>query len=149
MAFGYYATLDEADDYFNSERLEIDAWDKLEDKKKQAALIQAFNRLYYGKEYSVPAYADASASQLEYLTRANAEMAYYLILHLKGEDARKNLQAQGVERAEVVGEWYSEDDLMKVPIPAIVDSILSAAGLVNTARIFTAVNLTRDEDESV
>jgi len=149
MAIGWFATLKEADTYFNEERLETAAWDALEDKKKTAAMIQGYNRLYYGNEYEVPTYAAATADQLEILRRANAEMGYYLILHLMDEDARKNIQAQGVVKADIVEEWYSEDMLMNVPIPPIVDSMLKKAGMVNTAKSFVAVNLTRDENEDI
>jgi len=149
MPLGYYTDLDEAHDYFNSERLDSSAWDDLsDDKAQETAITMAYNRLYYSKAYTLPAVADATAAQLVYLKKANAEMAYYLIVHLTDEDARKGIQAQGVIEADIVEEVYEKDYLDKVPIPPFVKDILDAGGFLTKTK-FRAVNLTRNEDESV
>lgn len=150
MAIGYFDDLGQAQDYFIQERLERSAWDLLSDDEKQsAAIVMAYNRLYYGDEtQNMPTKAAASAAQLVVLKIANAEMAYYMAEHLKGEDSRKGLQAQGVIESGIVEEKYSEDYLMKLPIPPFVKSLLMKLGL--WAKIsFAAVDLTRNEDESV
>ena len=99
MAFGWCANLAGADNYFATERLVTVCWDNLEssaDVKKKAALIMAYNRLYYGGEFTLPTYAAATAAQLIVLVKANCEMACYLSRHLSDEDRRKGLQVQGV-----------------------------------------------------
>ena len=97
MAIGWLISIASANQYFVYERLRRNWWDALEesgDAKKTAALTQAFNRLYYGNEFVLPTYADASVDQLIVLRKVNCEMAYYLAQHLKDEDRRKNIQAQ-------------------------------------------------------
>ena len=150
MAIGYFDDLEEAQDYFINQRLERFAWEDLDDDEKQsAAIVNAYNRLYYGGETkNMPTKASASAAQLVKLKIANAEMAYYMAEHLKGEDSRKGLQAQGVIEAGIVEEKYDKDSLFKLPIPPFVKGILISLGL--WAKLaFAAVDLTRNEDEPV
>ena len=149
MAFGWCANLAVADNYFATERLETMCWDNLEssgDVKKEAALIMAYNRLYYGNEFTLPTFAAASPAELIILVKANCEMACYLSIHLSDEDRRKGLQVQGVIEAGIVKEKYHEDWLERIPIPPIVWGML---WLYKTKKAFFAVDLTRDEDEPI
>jgi len=145
MSLGWFDDLSDANDYFESERLETSAWDALtDDKKKSAAVTMAYNRIYYDPRYNVPTYANATASQLIILKKVNGEMAYYLAQHLADEDRRKGLEAQGVTDAGIVKEKYSKDDLMSLPVPPFVDTLLND---FKTAKAFGVVDIDRDEDE--
>ncbi len=146
MSEGYFSDLDDAKDYFKDERLETSAWDDLDNTKMTKLINQAYNRIYHSPEFAVPAYADASAAQLVKLRIANAEMAYYLAVHLDDEDRRKGLHAQGVTEAGIVKEVYDKDYLSKLPIPPMVVAMLED---FVTAKAFGMVDLARDEDESV
>jgi hypothetical protein len=149
MSIGWFASLSQARTYFEDERLETEAWDDLflsTGTLETKVLKQAYNRLYYDPRWSLPTYAEASADQLVELQKANAEMAYYLAVHLADEDRRKGLQAQGVTQAGVVKETYSEKYLMGVPVPPFVIAILKPW---ETAKPFGAVNVARDEEYSV
>jgi len=149
MPTGWFTSLSQARTYFDTERLETEAWDDLFSSVgtlETKVLIQAYNRLYYDPRWTLPTYVEASAAQLTELQKANAEMAYYLAVHLADEDRRKGLQAQGVIAAGVVKETYSESYLMSLPVPPFVIAILEPWA---TAKPFGAVNVARDEEESV
>lgn len=152
MAIGWVDDLADAEDYFTDERLETECWDDLDNDspyfQKNKVLLQAYNRIYYSKEFIVPTYAEAESDDLTVLRKAQCEMAYYLACHLQDEDRRKGIQAQAVVEAGVVKEKYAQGLLYDTPIPQFVRDLLCAylAG-INTC--FGAVDLERDEDESV
>ena len=151
MAIGWLISIDSANQYFVYERLRRNWWDALEesgDAKKTAALTQAFNRLYYGNEFVLPTYADASVDQLIVLRKVNCEMAYYLAQHLNDEDRRKNIQAQGVRVSGIVKETYAEDMLKNTPVPPFVRDMLIAAGF-KKVKLFKIVEIERDENEDL
>jgi len=151
MAIGWLISIASADDYFTLERLHRNWWDALKisgDPKQSAVLIQAYNRLYYGNEFVLPTYADASVDQLVVLRIVNCEMAYYLAQHLNDEDRRKNIQAQGVIKAGIVKEDYLEDMLKNTPVPPFVRDMLTAAGF-KKGKLFKVVALERDENENL
>lgn len=146
MSVGWFTDLDDAKNYFKDERLETTAWDDLDNTKMTKLINQAYNRIYNSPKFSVPTYAQASATQLAKLRIANAEMAYYLAVHLADEDRRKGLQAQGVSTAGVVQEGYDVNKLNELPFPPIVLELLDG---FKTEKPFFAVDIDRDEDESV
>ena len=150
MGIGYFDDIADADTYFEDERLETEAWDDLEELSgetlKTKVLTQAYNRLYYDPRWSLPTYAEASAFVLSELQKANAEMAYYLAVHLADEDRRKGLQAQGVIGAGVVKEQYSETHLMDLPVPPFVIAILKPW---STERFAGVLEVIRDDDEGI
>lgn len=150
MSIGYFDAIADADEYFEDERLETEAWDDLEelsgDVLKTKVLIQAYNRIFYDPRWSLPAYANASAAALVELSKANAEMAYYLAVHLADEDRRKGIQAQGVITAGVVKEQYSEKHLMDLPVPPFVIAILKPW---STERFAGVLEISRDDDEEI
>ena len=149
MSIGWFEDLTEARDYFEEERLETEAWDDLFSSTgtlETKVLTQAFNRIYYDPRWSLPTYADASALILSELQKANAEMAYYLAVHLADEDRRKGLQAQGVITAGVVKEQYSETHLMDLPVPPFVIAILKPW---STERFAGVLEISRDDDEGI
>ena len=116
------------------------------DAAKTRALNNAYNRIYYLKDYSIP--SSPTAAQLLILKKAQCEMTEYLAIHLADEDRRKGLQAQGVTGAGIVKEGYSAENLNDIPIPAFVIQILdSFAAFKNTP--FYSVDIDRDEDEAV
>jgi len=152
MAIGWFDDLAEAELYFSDERLETEAWDELDNDsplfQKNKVLKQAYNRLYYSKEFILPTYAEADSDDLVILRKANGEMAYYLALQL-GEDRRKGLQAQGVIEAGVVKEKYDSSKLYDTPIPQFIRDLLCQYLAGDEGVHFGAVDLARDEDESV
>ena len=145
---GWFSDLDDAKNYFKDERLETSAWDDLDATKMSKLIKQSYNRIYHSPKFDVPTYADASAVQLVKLRIVNAEMAYYLAVHLADEDRRKGLHAQGVVDAGIVKEKYNKDMLNELPIPPIVEALLEA-GSFTTEKAFGMVDIERDEDESV
>jgi len=147
MSVGYFDDLEEANLYFTDERLETSAWDELEDIYRTKVLNNAYNRILYHPKYSVPAVGDASAAELIILKKANGEMAYYLALHLGGEDRRKGLQVQATTAAGIVKEVYDKDRADEVPIPPIVKELLD--DFYEPIAPFYSVDVDRDEDESV
>ena len=152
MSIGYFDEIADADTYFEDERLETEAWDDLEELSggvlKTKVLKQAYNHIYYDPRWSLPTYAAALATALilSELQKANAEMAYYLAVHLADEDRRKGLQAQGVITAGVVKEQYSEKHLMDLPVPPFVIAILKPW---STERFAGVLEISRDDDEDI
>jgi hypothetical protein len=150
---GWLLDLAEAEDYYADERLETGCWDDLGsgsgDGRKEKALRMAYNRLYYSKEFILPTYAEATADDLVVLIKAQCEMAYYLVCHLEDEDRRKGIQAQAVKEAGVVKEKYLETALYDTPIPQFVRDLLCQYLAGDEGTHFGAVDLARDEDESV
>jgi hypothetical protein len=149
MAVGWLHNIANAETYFLKERLYYSFWTGLStNTKKEASLIHAYNRLYYGNEFALPTYAEASADQLVVLRKANCEMAYYIAQHLADEDRRKNIQAQGVIRAGIVKETYLEEMMKNTPVPPFVRDMLIAAGFKKT-KLFKVVALERDENKDL
>jgi hypothetical protein len=151
MPVGYFADVTEANDYFDLERLETECWDGLGSGSgvpyKDKVLMNAFNRLYHDPRWSLPHPAGPpSAADLVVLKIAQAEEAYYLCVHLEDEDRRKGLQAQGVIKAEIVKEWYDPKGLQDLPVPAVVQALLTP-WLVDYAE-FGIVDIARDENQS-
>ena len=149
MSIGWFEDLEEARDYFEDERLETEAWDALflsAGTLETKVLKMAYNRLRLDSRWDLPTYANASASELEVFSIANAEMAYYLAEHLEDEDRRKGLQAQGVITAGVVKEQYSETHLMALPVPPFVIAILKPW---STERFAGVIEISRDDDEGI
>jgi hypothetical protein len=147
-AIGWFATIAEADAYFTDERLITTAWDALDgsgDTLKSKVLTQAYNRLYYSGLYELPTEAEATATQLVTLKKAQAEMAYYLAQHASDEDRRKGIQAQGVTVAGIVKETYGDGKISDIPIPPIVASFLEAYSTAGEEFYIAPVD--RDEDE--
>lgn len=148
MSLGYFDSLENANSYFLTERLETAAWDELEDIYRTKLLKTAYNRLYYDPRWELPTYAEAlGTADHDKLKIANGEMAYYLALHLADEDRRKGIQAQGVIEAGIVKEKYSESMLTALPVPPFVEALLG--DFETEIPSFGAVDLARDEDESV
>ena len=150
---GWFWDLNEAEDYFQNERLETEAWDNLDESsplfQKTKVLKQAYNRLYYSKEFVLPKYSEADSDDLQVLTKAQAEMAYYLAVHLDDEDRRKGLQAQATIEAGIVKEKYDQSKLYDTPIPPFIRDLLCGYLAGTPATEFGMVNLCRDEDEGV
>jgi hypothetical protein len=149
MAYGYFTDVAEAQTYFTSERLETDAWDDVPAAKKEPLLVQAYNRLYYSKEFILPTLAEADVDELPVLQKAQAEMAYYLAMHLADEDRRKGLQAQAIIEAGVVKEKYDSAKLYDTPIPSFIRDLLCSYSSAIEPKPFGAVDIQRDENESV
>jgi hypothetical protein len=148
MAFGWIVTVLEANTYFLEQRLNTTAWDALTIdstiNEKEKVLMNAYNRILYDDRLSIP--ASPTAAQLVILKLAQCEYSYYLAQHLNDEDRRMGLQAQHVTKAGVVEETYDKDRLDALPIPQFVLAILAP---FLKATVFAAVNIDRDEEESV
>ena len=154
MTIGYFVNKSEAESYFANERLETADWDALSDgagatkDEKTAVLTQAFNRLFYSKEFVLPTYDAATADQLTRLRRAQAEMAYYLAQQGDDDDRRSGLRAQGVISAGSVKETYDPNRLDATAIPQFIRDIL-VGFWEGTDVPFHAVDIDRNEDYSV
>jgi hypothetical protein len=153
MSIGWFDDIADADDYFLNERLETEAWDNLgslasADLYKIKALMHAYNRLYYNSKWDLPIYANATAAELDILKKANAEMAYYLAVHVLygDEDRRKGIQAQGVIKAGIVQEDYLESMMDAVPIPPPVQDLLEPWSTSKPVALF---NIDRRESMDV
>ena len=143
-----WSTPAQADLYFTDERQITDLWDELADNDAQNKVLNtAYNRIYYSKEFDVPAKGAETAEQLVILIKAQSEMAYYILMHLDDEDRRKGIQVQGVIGAGIVKEVYDKDMSGKVPIPPIVKELL--VDFDKFISPFYAIDIDRDEDESV
>jgi hypothetical protein len=150
MSIGWVLDLSDAQSYFTDERLETGAWDNLyildsSGTLNEKVLLNAYNRLYYLPEYTLPTYAEATSADLVILRKAQCEMAYYLCVHLADEDRRKGIQAQGVVEADIVGETYDRDWIEKAPIPAFVIAMLS--GWLTAGKVIYPANVERIENE--
>ena len=146
MSLGWFTDLADAIAYFETERLVTTAWDAFtDDALKSKAVTNAYNRIYYDPKYSLPTYATATAAELITLKKVNGEMAYYLAQHMEDEDRRKGIQAQGVVSAGIVKEVYDKDMLDKLPLPPIVEGLLSEFETGG----FYAVGIERDEDDDI
>jgi hypothetical protein len=149
MSIGWLADVEEANEYFATARLKSAAWLALTavsggKDEKSAVLTQSFNRLRRCRDFSIP--TSPTAAQLEDLKEAQCEVAYYIAQHGADEDSRKGRQAQGVVSAGIVKEGYSEGDLHKLPLPAIVYEIL--AGFMDDTPFF-ALEIGRDENRGI
>jgi hypothetical protein len=147
---GWFPSLATAETYFATERVDATSWNNLTvtstSDKKTACLKQAFNRIFYSRDFIVPAYADATAAQLVVLQKAQAEMAYYLAQHLRDEDRRKGLIAQGVSEAGIVKEVYRDAAADEAPIPAFVRDLL-VGFWAGEGSGFEVGGVERDEDD--
>jgi len=142
-----WAEPSEADLYFTDERQITTLWDALiTDDEKNKVLNNAYNRLFYSPDYSLPAAGSETAAQLVVLIKAQSEMSYYILMHLQDEDRRKGIISQGVTTAGIVKEVYDKDRAGKVPIPPIVDELLVD---FTELKAFGMADIDRDEDESV
>jgi len=151
MAIGWLVNQAAAQTYFDTERLRTDCWDVIGAESagsilQAKVLLNAYNRLYYDPRFSLPTYAEASASELVILIKAQCEMAYYLCCHLRDEDRRKGIQAQAVIKAGIIKEDYYADMLMSLPIPPFVLALLKPW---KKAKHFMITDIDRDEDECV
>jgi hypothetical protein len=149
MAIGYFTDVNEANIHFAANRLNISAWSALTPAQRSAVLMQAFQRLYYSKEFVLPTLAEATIAELPTLQLAQAEFAYYLALDNGDEDRRKGLQAQSTIEAGIIKEKYSEAQLKDTPVPQFVRDILGAYSSDIPSTAFGAIDLNRDENESV
>ena len=149
---GWIADVAAADAHFLANRLDTTAWDALtvtsSKNEKQAVLQMAYDRLRFCKDFTIP--AAPTAAQLEGLALAQHETAYYLAMHIKDEDRRKGIQAQGVNRSDVVHEGYADAFLSKLPLPPIVYEIMESLALLKPPEAgFYAVEIARDENEDI
>ena len=143
-----WSTPTQASLYFTDERQITALWDALTDSddKKNKVLNTAYNRIYYSKDFDVPAKGAETAAQLIKLIKAQSEMAYYILMHLDDEDRRKGIQVQGVVSAGIVKEAFNKDMTDEVPIPPIVKSLL--ADFYKPISPLYSVDIDRDEDKA-
>lgn len=142
MAIGWLNNVAEAIALLYQSRLETVAWDEVNDHVKTKALMNAYNRLRFDPTFSFPTSPDVA--ELEKLKIAQAEMAYYLLIHQSDEDRRKGIQVQGVTKAGVVAEEYDPISATVLPVPAFVLAILSQ--WIVSAPLIYSVDLKRAED---
>lgn len=148
-----WASVVEADLYFADERFVTALWDALaDDDAKNRVLNPAYNRIFYHTDFTgVPAAGAETGPQKVKLIKAQCELSYYLLMHLKDEDRRKGLQIQAVAGAGIVKETYtrfssdviSPDDL---PLPPVVIAMLDEFKDLPT---MVMIDLEKDENESV
>ena len=150
MAIGWVTDVATADLFFLTKRLETTAWDALTvtsaKDMKTAVLNMAYDRLRFCQDFDLIPPAP-TAAQLEKLQLAQYETAYYLAMHLKDEDRRKGIQAQGVQEAGIVKEVYAEGFLSKLPLPQIVNELMAEFSSSGSAAPFYVTDIDRDEDK--
>lgn len=143
-----YINLADADTYFET-RLAADAWNDIVDDSscttKTAALTTAYSRIYYSGLWDLP--LAPTAAQLVILSRAQCELALYMLIHLEDEDRRKGIQAQGVTRSDIVKEMYRESDMATIPIPPFVAAMLQ--DFSTGGKEFYVTEINRDEDDDI
>jgi hypothetical protein len=130
-----WATLAEAELYFKGRIGASTFWSTA---FKPAALISAFNYLYYSGYYDFP------TTPTQAMKIAQCEMALFLLQHQADMDARMGLQAQGVIQSGIVQETYSKDAVGQIPIPALVSNLLEEH---ETGSPLLAADVTRDDEE--
>jgi len=133
-----WATLAEAETYFRTRLGASVYWNAT--AEKPAALVSAFNTLYYSGLFTFPATATQAVKN------AQCEMALFLLQHLSDMDARAGLIAQGVSEAGIVQEKYKDDAGTEIAIPPIVRTLLADC---ETSGGFFATDLERNDDEDV
>lgn len=140
--------LTDANKYFLEQRLISTAWDALtavsgSKDEKTAVLNMAYNRIRFCKDFSIP--ASPSTTQLEKLQHAQLECAYYLAVHLRDEDVRMGIQAQGVTSAGIVNESYV--DLNTLPLPPIVYQLLDEFSTSGDELYISMIDRDEDDDD--
>jgi hypothetical protein len=137
-----WVTLDEANTYFKTRIGSEVIWnEELDDEKREASLITAFNTLMNSGLFSIS--ADSDSAQVK---NAQCEMALFLLQHAEDIDSRKGLQSQGVLSSDVVSETYDKDKLNSLAIPQIVLSLLNDSKTEHSTFIS---EVTRDEEEDI
>ncbi len=126
-----YVTIVEADTYL-TDRLEAEEWFNLVDTgtpgqaSKTTYLISAYNWLQ-----SAPALSLPSSSNDDNLKQAQIEAAFYLLEHYTALNARRAIQAQGVESARLSKKWETYVDPTKSEIPAYITGGISQYDTAN------------------
>lgn len=131
-----WISLDDAEDYFRTRVGAGRIWDESVDKI--AALVTAFNQLNDCGLYSFPETPTGN------MTKAQCEMALFLLKHQEDMDSRLGLQAQGITQAGIVQESYNSDKIEGIPIPPMVKALLSTYEVGSPIHI---IDLERDEEE--
>lgn len=139
---GWMTDKAQADSYFEK-RLFSGAWLSVTEDDQEAALYSAYYRLIDCKDYTLSSSTPTSAE----LRRAQCEMAYYMIKHLRAEDHRMGLRSQGVIEAGVIKEKYVKN--IEVPIPAIVDDILDKLGFKKYLSVIKRAVIGRDDSKNL
>jgi len=125
-----------ANTYFESRIHGDDYWTDGE-SDNIPSLITAYKWLNAGS-YSFP------TTPIQTMKDAQCEMALFLLQHQPDLDLRMGLQAQGVVAAGVVKEKYRNDGSIELPMPLIVQQLLSA---YDTDSPIGLVTLERNEEE--
>jgi hypothetical protein len=117
------------------------AWATLISADQVSLLTTAWNRILHDSRWTIP--ASPSAAEKADLAYAQELTAWYMYVHLKDEDRRKGLQAQGVISAGLVKESYDKDSLDIIPLPQEAVDILTDAFV--THKPFYQVDVDRRE----
>lgn len=137
-----WVTLQEADDYFAT-RIGADKyWDNSQNNKEKA-LVTAFRQLKVAYDLQ----ADNTDENVKY---AQCEQALFLIAFSDEIFRRTSLQAQGIVKAGLLKEDYSQDMLQEVPISVMAKKFLKDYEPVSESETGVSVkfiDLSRDEEE--
>jgi len=126
---------------FFTTRYGCSAWASLISADQVSLLTTAWNRILHDSRWVVP--ASPSAVEKANLAYAQELTAWYMYTHLKDEDRRKGLQAQGVIATGLVKETYDKDMLETIPMPQEAVDVLVAAFV--THKPFYAIDVDRRE----
>jgi hypothetical protein len=126
---------------FFTTRYGCSAWATLVSADQISLLTTAWNRILHDSRWTIP--ASPSATEKANLAYAQELTAWYMYVHLKDEDRRKGLQAQGVIAAGLVKENYDKDSLDKIPLPQEAVDVLVDAFV--THKPFYQVDVDRRE----
>lgn len=139
MALGWFADL-AALNVFQAAQPDATAWAALSIAQQTAYALAAYDRIRTSPRFTIPAVP--SSSQTELLQMAQGYTALYMMRHLADENLRMGLQAQGVIKADIVGEEYSLSAATGLPI--IVTGLLQS---MKAGRFVAGSSyMTRDED---
>lgn len=136
-----WATVAEADTYFTGRFGVSTLWSGLVTASKEAALITSYKNLMNSGLFSLP----VEGSTL--LKEAQCEQSLFLINHQTDMDVRLGLMAQGVVKADLVGETYDLSKSNKIIVAPVVAQMLSSLRVDGDAGYVGA--LERDEEEEV
>jgi len=142
-----WVTLAEANLYFTTRLGATVKWNNQTDADKQAALTTSYNRITNDTNYSIP--VSPSAAALAKLQFCQEELAYYMVIHLKDEDKRVGLQAQGIIEAGIVKEKYLQDRPIDIPYPPAVKDILDDEFFNSSKSGFYVKEIGRDESQDI
>jgi len=137
---GNWATVEEANAYFATRLGAADYWTT--DVEKEAALTTAQNQIEFSNKFSIP--DSPTATQTANMKKAAYEQALFLLID-EGSGRRAALLAQGVIKADLVGETYRGAAGGEIPIAPLAAGALR--GLAKASKGAYVIDVSDEEDD--